>query len=570
MVMLKYPCSICMYGADLQISQMLLQVDGLPKALSTISHSHPQNLFNLLERCNSIRKLTQIHTQILVNGFTKKNFLLVKLLFYYVYSGYLEPALTVFENVEKPSTGIWNQIIRGYGRSETPGKSVELYNRMVETEAKPDGYTYSFLLNACAKSGLFREGEQVHGRVFANGYCSNLFVQTNLVNFYAVGGGGNRVECARRAFDDMPERNVVSWNSLLKGYVKCGDIDGARRIFSEMPERNVVSWTTMVAGCAQNGKSRESLSLFQRMRRADMELDQVALVSALSACAVLGDLELGRWIHWGIEEASRVKNQPFLVSLNNALIHMYASCGVIDEAYEVFKKMPKRNTVSWTTIISGFAKQGRGDEALHVFWTMLSSGKREERPDEITFIGALCACSHGGLVNEGRHIFKFMTQTMGISPRIEHYGCMVDLLSRAGFLDEAMRLIETIPMKLNDAIWGALLGGCRLHKNAELASNIAKKLSVELNSDQAAGYLVLLSNVYAAAERWLDVAFVRQKMVQMGVKKPPGRSWIQIDGIIHDFVAGDMTHRHASSIYKMLDEIYKMNSRDMPLYAEEY
>ena len=542
---------------------MLVEVDTAAKP-KTYSASHQQNLFNQLESCNSIRKLKQLHTQIITNGFTQKNFLLVKLLFFYVYSGYLKPALIVFENIEKPSTTVWNQIIRGYGRSETPEKSVQLYNRMVETEAKPDGYTYSFLLNACARSGLLREGEQVHGRVFTNGYCSNLFVQSNLVNLYATGGGTSGVECARRLFDDMPERNVVSWNSLLKGYVKCGDIDGARRVFDAMPERNVVSWTTMVAGCAQNGKSRQALSVFQQMRRANVELDQVALVAALSACAELGDLELGRWIHLYIEEVLPVNNQPLLVSLNNALIHLYASCGVIDEAYEVFKKMSKRSTVSWTTIITGFAKQGRGEVALHVFRMMLSSGVSEVRPDEITFLGALCACSHAGLVDEGRHIFKFMTQTLGISPTIEHYGCMVDLFSRAGLLHEAHRIIETMPMNPNNAIWGALLGGCRLHKNAELASNVGRKLTVELNPDQAAGYLVLLSNVYAAAERWLDVAFVRQMMVQMGMRKPPGRSRIQIDGIIHDFVAGDVTHRHASSIYKMLDEIYTMETRDTP------
>lgn len=548
---------------------MLVEVD-IPAKPPISGASHPQNLFKLLESCNSITKLKQIHTQILINGFTQKNFLIVKLLFFYVYSGNLKPALTVFEKIEKPSTTVWNQIIRGHGQTQTTEKSVECYNRMVETEAKPDGYTYSFLLSACAKSGLFRVGEQIHGRVLSIGYCSNVFVQTSLVNLYAIGGGRSGVECARRMFDEMPERNVVSWNSLLKGYVKGGDIDGARRVFDEMPERNVISWTTMVAGCAQNGMSKQALSIFSQMRRAHVELDQVALVAALTACAELGDLELGRWINRYIEEALCFKNQPLLVSLNNALIHMYASCGVIDEAYKVFQQMPKRCTVSWTTIISGFAKQGRGEEALHVFQMMLSSEVSEIRPDEITFIGALSACSHAGLVEEGRHIFKYMTQTLGIRPRTEHYGCMVDLLSRAGFLHEAQRLIETMPMKPTEATWGALLGGCRLHKNPELASNIATKLILELNQEQAAGYLVLLSNVYAAAKRWLDVALVRQKMIQLGVRKPPGRSWIQIDGVVHDFVASDMTHRHASSIYKMLDEIYKIDTTDMPSYVEEY
>ncbi|KAF4403090.1 hypothetical protein G4B88_027861 [Cannabis sativa] len=250
-------------------------------------HSHPQNLFNLLESCNSIRKLKQIHNQLLVNGFTQKNFLIIKLLFYYVYSGYLELALTVFENVGKPSTALWNQIIRGHGRSKTPRKLVELYNRMVETEVKPDGYTYSFLLNACVKSRMFREGEQVHGRVFANGYCSNILVQTNLVNFYAVGEGANRVENSRRVVTILIEKGEFS--------MKC------RR---EMLSHGRPWWL----GCAQNGKSREALSMFQWMRRSHMGLDQVALVSALSACVVLGDLELGRWIHWYIRKASCVKN----------------------------------------------------------------------------------------------------------------------------------------------------------------------------------------------------------------------------------------------------------------------
>ncbi|KAE8124002.1 hypothetical protein FH972_018914 [Carpinus fangiana] len=520
------------------------------------SRAIQQHLFSLLQSCNTLKKLSQIHAQIFINGFTQKNYILVKLLSFYVASDNLKHALGVFENIENPSATIWNQIVRGHARSETPEKSIELYNKMVAAEAKPDGFTYSFLLSACARAGLLREGEQVHGRVLANGYCSNLFVQTNLVNLYAAGGGASGVAYARSVFDEMVERTVVSWNSLLSGYIRCGDNDGARIIFDEMPERNVISWTTMISGCAQNGRYRQALSLFGEMRRArHVELDQVALIAALSACAELGNLNLGKWIHGYIKEKMSVRNQPLLVSLNNALIHMYASCGVIDEAYKVFSKMPWKNTVSWTSIIMGLAKQGRGEEALNIFRSMLSSGVNQVRPDEITFIGILCACSHAGFVDEGRHLFKSMNHTWGISPKIEHYGCMVDLLSRAGFLDEAYRLVETMPIRPNDAIWGALLGGCRIHKNVELASHVTQKLAVELNPGQAAGYLVLLSNVYATAKRWKDVVTVRQKMVEMGVKKPPGRSWVQINGAVHDFVAGDSAHKHAPLIYEMLGEI---------------
>ncbi|XP_057951959.1 pentatricopeptide repeat-containing protein At5g66520-like [Malania oleifera] len=534
---------------------MLIE-EALP-ANQTSSRALQQSLFSLLQSCNSVKKLAQIHTQIVVNGFYQKSFILVKFLSLYIASGNLLHACRVFEHSKNPCTAVWNQIIRGHASSEAPRRSFELYNRMVVAEAEPDGFTYSFVLSACAKSGLLREGQQVHGRVISNGLCANVFVQTNLVNLYAVAERGTGFGKARCVFDEMTERSIVSWNSLLAAYMRCGDIDGAWRTFDEMPERNVISWTTMVSGCAQHGKCRQALSLFSEMQRGRVALDQVALVAVLSACAELGDLKLGRWIHSYIDETLRVQKQPLLVSLQNALIHMYASCGVIEEAYNVFKKMPQRSTVSWTSMITGFAKQGRAGEALNVFQLMQSLGGNQVRPDEITFIGVLCACSHAGLVDMGHHYFQHMIQHWCIEPRIEHYGCMVDLLSRAGFLDEAHRLIGTMPMRPNDAVWGAVLGGCRIYKNAELASRVAQNLAVELNPDQAAGYLVLLKNIYASAKRWNDVAGVRQKMVEMGVRKTPGRSWIQINGVVHDFMAGDRTHKHASSIYDMLGEILR-------------
>ncbi|KAK7330340.1 hypothetical protein VNO77_24530 [Canavalia gladiata] len=516
-----------------------------------------EHLFSLLQSYNNLRSLIQIHGQVILNGLSYKNNIIAKLLYFYIASGHLQHADNLFAKMDNPSTTVWNHIIRGYASSQMPWKSVECYNHMVSADAETDGFTYSFLLSACARGRLVREGEQVHGMVLVTGYCSNVFVDTNLINFYARGDG---VEQACHVFDNMRQRSVVSWNSVLAGYVKCGDLDGARRVFDKMPCRNVVSWTTMVAGCAQNGKSKQALLLFGEMRRARVDLDQVALVAALSACAELGDLKLGRWIHWYVQQwfVARKRQLPS-VCLNNALIHMYASCGLADEAYQVFAMMPQKSTVSWTSIIIAFAKQGLGKEALDLFKTMLGDGVGVNgvRPDEITFIGVLCACSHTGFVDEGRQIFASMKHTWGLSPMIKHYGCMVDLLSRAGCLDEACGLIETMPLKPNDALWGALLGGCRIHKNSKLASRVENKLAAELNPDQAAGYLVLLSNIYAFAKRWQDVIAVRQKMIKMGVKKPPGRSWIQINDVVHNFVVGDMTHKHSSFIYEILCEITK-------------
>jgi len=520
-----------------------------------------EHLLLLLQNCNSVNSLIQIHTQILLNGLSHKNILIAKLLSFYIASGHLRHAHHLFAKMDNPTTTVWNHVIRGYARSHMPWKSIQCYAHMLSAEALPDGFTYSSLLSACARGGLEKEGEQLHATVLVKGYCSNVFVDTSLINFYARRDG---VQRARHVFDDMAERSVVSWNSILAGYVRCGDFDGAMRVFDAMPCRNVVSWTTMVAGCAQNGKCRQALLLFGEMRRAGVELDQVALVAALSACAELGDLKLGRWIHWYVQQRFVARNQQPSVRLRNALIHMYASCGIIHEAYQVFVKMPWKSTVSWTSMIMAFAKQGLGKEALDLFKTMLSDGVgvNGASPDEITFIGVLCACSHAGFVDEGRQIFASMKHTWGINPRIEHYGCMVDLLSRAGFLDEARGLIETMPFKPNDALWGALLGGCHIHRNSDLASEVENKLVPELSVDQAAGYLVLLSNIYAFGQRWQDVITVRQKMIEMGVKKPPGRSWIQINGVVHNFVSGDMTHKHSHFVYEILYDVTKQANQE--------
>ncbi|XP_073227047.1 pentatricopeptide repeat-containing protein At5g66520-like [Cicer arietinum] len=253
-----------------------------------------EHVFSLLQSCNSKTNLVQIHSQVVLNGLSHKNNIITKLLSFYAAFGKLQHAHKLLIKIDNPSTAVWNHMIRGYTRSRTPWKSVQYYNQMVSTESEPDEFTYSFLLSACAQGGLVREGEQVHATVLAKGYCSDVFVNTNLINFYSNGGG---VEQARHVFDDMTQRSVVSWNSILAGYVRCGDFDAAGKVFEEMPYRNVVSWTTMIVGCAHNGKSEQALLLFGQMRRARVEFDHVALVAALSACAELGDLKLGRWVH---------------------------------------------------------------------------------------------------------------------------------------------------------------------------------------------------------------------------------------------------------------------------------
>ncbi|KAE8652512.1 hypothetical protein Csa_014055 [Cucumis sativus] len=268
-------------------------------AIGRSSRVRQQFIFSVLKSCVSFRNLAKTHAQIVVSGFSQKNYILNHLLSLYISFGSLGSAQKVFEDITAPSTTVWNQIIKGHTRSKTSKKSIELFKRMTLAGVEANGFTYSFLLSACVRSRLFREGEQIHGRVLVNGYWSNLYVRTNLINLYANGGDGGDFDLKRALylFDEMPDSNVVGWNSLLAGYVRRGDFDGARKVFDEMPERNVRTWTIMVAGFAQNGQCKLALSLFDQMRRAGVELDQVALVAALSACAELGDLTLGKWIH---------------------------------------------------------------------------------------------------------------------------------------------------------------------------------------------------------------------------------------------------------------------------------
>lgn len=421
----------------------------------------------------------------------------------------------------------------------------------------PDEHTYTFVVNGCAKGGLYGEGVQVHGRVLKSGFCSNVYVQSSLVDFYVKNGGKDGVAKARTVFDEMSERSIVTWNSLLLGSVRCGDIDGARRFFEEIPGKNVVSWTTMIAGLVQNGRSEEALGLFREMQSERVEFDQVTLVSVLSACAELGDLNLGKWIYSYVFEHFISQKKPVLATLQNSLVHMYASCGEIHAAFEVFKGMGKRTTVSWSTMINGFAKHGYGNEALSVFQWMQSTGSKDAKPDEITFLGVLCACSHSGYVNEGRNHFKSMVEDWGIKPTIEHFGCMVDLLSRAGLLDEAHDLVRSMPMKPNDIVWGALLGGCRIHKRVELASDVTELMIADIEPSRASAYFVLLSNVYAAAQKWEEVVAVRKKMLETKTKKITGRSWIQIDGSVYEFMAGDRSREKAGIVYDVLDDILR-------------
>ncbi|KAL5549410.1 hypothetical protein UlMin_004641 [Ulmus minor] len=351
---------------------------------------------------------------------------------------------------------------------------------------------------------------------------------------------------ARLVFDKMSQRDVITWNIMITQLIKREDIEEAYGLFLQMPERNVRSWTLMITGFVRCGKPKKAIHLFLEMEKVGIKPNEVTVVAVLAACADLGDLFLGRRIHEYSNRSGFGRNSR----VSNTLIDMFIKCGCLDDAQTVFNKMEERTVVSWSAMINGLAMHGKAEEALRIFSEMIRVGMQ---PNEVTFIGLLHACSHMGLIDKGRQFFVSMTKEYGIVPRIEHYGCMVDLLSRAGLLQEAYEFILNMPIKPNGVVWGALLGGCKVHKNILLAEEAIKHLS-ELDPLND-GYYVVLSNIYAEAGRWEDTIRVRKMMRDRGVKKTPGCSSITVDGIVHEFVAGDETHPQATEIFKKWGEL---------------
>lgn len=338
-------------------------------------------------------------------------------------------------------------------------------------------------------------------------------------------------------------------NSLIHFYGSCGCLNDARLLFDRMPERSLVSWNVAIDGYVGWGEFDTAIGLFREMQEKSPVPDQYTMQSLVCACAGLAALSLGIWCHvYILRRCTREVAEDVLIG--NSLIDMYMKCGSLNMACQVFKCLPRRDVASWNSLILGFAMHGRVEEALEAFAHMCSM--EALKPNSITFVGVLSACSHGGLVNEGRRYFDLMVEEYKIEPQLEHYGCMVNLLSRCGFMDEALNLISVMQMKPDVVIWRSLLDGCcKKNASVEVSESLAKRV-LESEGGVSSGVYVLLSRVYASAECWNAVGLVRRLMGEIGIKKEPGCSSIEMDGVIHEFMAGDTSHPQSKEIYEML------------------
>ncbi|CAN4111410.1 unnamed protein product [Withania somnifera] len=351
---------------------------------------------------------------------------------------------------------------------------------------------------------------------------------------------------ARKLFDEMEMKDVATWNSLIAGYAKNGNVEEAFKLFSEMPSRNVISWTAMISGYSQNGKYADALAVYKEMEKnRGIKPNEVTIASVLPACANLGALEVGE----KIEAYARANGYFKNMFVRNAVLELYTKCGRIDRAMQLFHEIRRRrNLCSWNTMIMGLAVHGKGDEALKLFNQMLGEGNA---PDDVTFVGAILACTHGGMIAKGWELLHLMEQRFSIAPKLEHYGCMVDLLGRAGKLQEAYDLIQSMPMRPDPVIWGTLLGACSFHGNVELAEKAAEFLSI-LEPWNPGNY-VILSNIYARTGRWDGVARLRKLMKSSHITKAAGYSFIEEGGDIHKFIVEDKSHPKSNEIYALLD-----------------
>ncbi|KAJ8625497.1 hypothetical protein MRB53_034027 [Persea americana] len=481
----------------------------------------------VLKACASLTLLFHgrtLHAESIKTGVVSDVMTGTSLVNMYSKCGHLCDAHQVFEEMPERNVITCNAMIGGYLRNGDMGSALVLFESMSERTS----VTWAEMIDGFARSG----DTVVARRLFdqAPPAMRNLVIWTVMVDGYASNG---EMDAARQVFEAMPDRNFFAWSSMVAGYCKKGDVEEAQKIFDRIPVRNLVNWNALIAGYAQNGFCEEALNAFQKLLAEGFKPDEVTVASALSACAQLGSLDSGKRIHEMINR-NRIKLNQFVL---NGLVDMYAKCGDVGKARQIFEGMLQRNDVCWNAMISGLAIHGQCEDALDLFLQMESS---EVKPNESTFLAVLSACAHGGFVNQGLEIFAKMKEKYGLVAGIEHYGCLVDLLGRAGRLNEGYGLIKTMPMKPNAAVWGALLGACRIYMDMEMAEEVVKvvgmqELKVDCGDD---AHFVLMSNIYAASDRWEQAEKMRLIMKQNGLQKTAGCSSIMAGSTEHQFQAG--------------------------------
>lgn len=558
-----------------------------------------QNYYTIissLEKCRTMKELKQVHGLMVTSSVVKNIIPCSRLIDFCANSDLpdIEYARSVFNQIDHPSAYIWNSMIKGYCNGGDKFEALFMYEEMQRKGLTPDHFTFPFVLKVCSVVDLLGYGQSVHNRIVKTGFELDVYTSACLLNMYVSCGD---LSSGLKVFEFIPKWNVVAWTSLIAGFVnngqatealrlfkdmenegvvpneitsvivlaaaarcrdidtgrsvhsrlrqlgydpfdlnssfnvilataimdmyaKCGKLTTARNLFDKIPQRNLVVWNSMISAYSQYGRGAEALDLFHDMGLAGFVPDKATFISMISACTNLGFRSTGRSLHARVLKTSFSED----VAIGTALMDMYAKTGDADTALKIFSKLQKKDVKAWTTIILCLAMHGKGDEVLHMFRRM--EADTEVVPDEITYIGVLWACSHLGLVEEGQKQFIAMTEVYGIKPTMEHYGCMIDLLSRAGYFEVAEEFLKKMPMQPNATIWSSVLNGCEMYGNVDVANRVKSQIAELKNS--GSGVYVLLSNIYARASKWQEVRLARNMLKHKRIGKTLGHSFVEI------------------------------------------
>ncbi|CAM8902989.1 unnamed protein product [Rhodiola kirilowii] len=503
-------------------------------------------MVNVISTCGKLRDLDigkRICTYIGEMGMKLNAVMVNAIVEMYMKCGAIEEGRLIFNDSVDRDLVLYNTLLSNYADQGMTKEVFCILDDLLARNLKPDKVTMLSVLSAAAQTSDLLVGRCSHGYAFRYALACWDNIISAIIDMYMKCG---KLESASRVFELMQNKTTALWNTMISGYVRIGDVNSARRMFNKMPERNVVSWNTMIGALVQETLFQEAIELFRVMQAEDVKPDRVTLMSVALAAGQLGSLELAKWIHGYITK----KNIYCDTKLKTALVDMFGRCGGHKNAMQVFFKIERKDVSAWTAAIGSAAMVGDGEQAIELFYEMLSLGIS---PDAIVFVKVLTACSHGGLVKQGTEIFQTMEDVHGISPQVEHYGCLVDLYGRAGLLEDAVNLIRSMSIEPNEIVWSSFLAACRIHKNVELAVYADKQMTAR--NAHRPGTQVLLSNIYASAGKWTDVAQVRLQLKEKGHKKIPGLSWIEVDGELHEFISGDELHVNMMNVKLVLDEI---------------
>ncbi|OIV96179.1 hypothetical protein TanjilG_14856 [Lupinus angustifolius] len=520
-------------------------------------------LTNLSQKCKTLNQLKQLHAHILRCHIIHTPYAIAPLLSVSATSNdasFFSYAHSVFSNLTRRNTFMYNTMIRGYLHSLSPFPALSCYLQMLQNDIPVNNYTFPPLIKSCVRliscdcsASNVVIARLVHGHVVKFGFCDDPFVVSAFIELYC---GLCEAKTARVLFDEVRKKDVVLWTAMIDGYGKMGDVENARELFDEMPERNVISWSAMMAAYSRVSDFREVLALFMEMQIVGSKPNESILVTVLTACAHLGALTQGIWVH-SYAKRFNFESNPILAT---ALVDMYSKCGCVDLALSVFEGIALKDSGAWNAMISGLALSGDVKKSLQLFHQMIACGTK---PTETTFVAVLAACTHVKMVLEGLQLFEEMSSVYGVMPQAEHYACVIDLLSRAGMVEEAEKFVEEKMGGLasGDAnLWGALLNACRIYKNIDVGNRVWKKL-VDMGIADC-GTHVLTYNIYREAGLDAEANRVRSMISEAGMKKKPGCSIVEVDNEIEEFLAGDLSHPQAQEMCKLLDSILKMVNLD--------